>query len=163
MSNPSPGAGSTHSASAGSFMNFIADVSTMRTVAPVFSAGPRICATTAAHDARPCARRIRSASRVSPDSTHCATARRSRPPSAAAQNSAGICVAACSDQNPSASVPLVRTASVNAVARRVATASSSQPGTGSQRNVVLAGQPPIRCGLNTSTGALAGTAARWSA
>lgn len=37
----------------------------------------RICATAAAHDARPCARRIRSASRVSPDRTHWATAPRS--------------------------------------------------------------------------------------
>ena len=42
----------------------------MRIVAAVLSAAPRICATLSAHVARPFARRIRSASRVSVPITH---------------------------------------------------------------------------------------------
>lgn len=131
---------------AGSSMNFSAATRTMRTVAPVFSAAPRIWAMLSAHVGRRFARKIRSASRVSPEITQRYGARRSSPASAAAQNSAGICTAACSDQKLSASVPLVRTASVNAVPRRIATEAFSQPGIGSWRTVDLVRAPPMCCG-----------------
>ena len=70
ISKLSPGPGVTHAASSGSSRNFSAAVSTMRTVAPVLSAAPRIWATLLAHVRRPFARKIRSGCRVSPPTTH---------------------------------------------------------------------------------------------
>src|ERR1700733_11994278 len=74
------------------------------------------------------------------------------PASAAAENRAGIWTAAWSDQKLPPSVPLVRTASVNAVPRRMAVVGSWQPRIGSHRALDQDAAPSIRCGSNFQTG-----------
>ena len=77
MSNPSPGGGSTLSASAGSAMNDRARDITIRTVAAVLCASERSSASVSAHWLAPAPARIRSGTRGSAPDTQAATARMS--------------------------------------------------------------------------------------
>ena len=83
MSKP-PGPGRTQAASTGSAMNDSARDITIRTVEAVFCASPRSSASVIAHCSAPAAARICSGVSGSWPSTHPATARMSRPASAAA-------------------------------------------------------------------------------
>ena len=77
MSNPSPGAGRTLAASAGSAMNDSARDITIRTVAAVLCASERSSARVSAHCRAPAAIRIRSGTCGSAPDTQAATARMS--------------------------------------------------------------------------------------